>query len=58
LRENAIDISFAAGVGWEKRQAIPGYRIISPSARAFHHLAGKRTVLEAFNVINQPFLVR
>jgi hypothetical protein len=57
LRENAINVSFAAGVGWEKRiQVIPGYRIISPSGRAFHHLAGKRTVLETFNVLNKPFL--
>ncbi|MCU1246257.1 MAG: hypothetical protein JWN02_2167 [Acidobacteria bacterium] len=57
LRENAINVSFAAGVGWEKPvQVIPGYRILSPSGIAFHHLEGKRTVLEPFNVINKPFL--
>jgi hypothetical protein len=57
LHENAINVSFAAGVGWEKRiQVVPGYRIISPSGTAFHHLVGKRTVLETFNVINKPFL--
>jgi hypothetical protein len=59
LKENAINVSFAAGVGWQKPvQVIPGYRILSPSGIAFQHLAGERTVLEKFHVVNQPFLAR